>query len=71
MKEITTQLMLDVTLIDQYDEESSAKLLENCRDEDFLRKFADAIKETLVADKVDIVGVKNFVRDMPDEEVME
>lgn len=71
MKEITTQLKLNVTLIAQYDDETAAKLLENCRNEEYVRKFAEAINGILVADQVEIVDMKNFERDLPDEEVME
>lgn len=71
MKEITTELKLNVTLIEKYDDVQAEALHKNTKDKEALRKLADGIKEILVADKVDIVDVKIFERDMADTEVTE
>lgn len=71
MKEITTELKLSVTLIEEYDDDQVEAIHKNAKDPEALRKLADGIKEILVADKVDVLGVKIFERDMSDKEVME
>lgn len=71
MKEITTELKLSVTLIEQCDDEQATAIYENTHDAESLRKVAEGIKEVLGADKVDVLGVKIFERDMTEEETME